>query len=158
MIQIKYFVVLFVIIFNINRGESVRLTNLFNYIEGIKLSHTLRGFLHLGNKYAVFIRTPKPHSSTLTYELYEINDKDDLKEYKPRLLAVSEVPIKYIQEQLKIFKEELYNTKNVDANIVPGTKAKTLREWQIEEALKDVTGNKVGLSLLEKPKVFRTIL
>lgn len=103
----------------------------------------------MGIDYAIFLTKPKPHDKFLVYELYETKNFDSTK--KPRLLAISKIPVAYIKEQLSTFKTELYTAKYVDDNVVPGVRVKTLREWQIDRAL--ASHSKVA----EKP-VLRTVL
>ncbi|XP_046960087.1 uncharacterized protein LOC124530129 [Vanessa cardui] len=131
-------------IFLINIGQmyAVRLHKLFLFLDGFKSEHDLEGFLHVGNDYAVFLRKPSPHAKFLIYELYESNNVK-VKSNKPRLLAISKVPVTYIKEQLDTFRTELYKAKYIDDNIVPGTEVKTLREWQIDRAL-NFENKKVG--------------
>lgn len=109
---------------------------IFQFIDGFKSEHNLRGFLHVGNDYAIFLRTPNPHDKYLIYELYEAKNVPVADKYKPRMLAITKIPIEYVREQLKEFRNELYKAKYVDNNVVPGTQVKTLREWQIDRALK----------------------
>ncbi|CAH2037761.1 unnamed protein product, partial [Iphiclides podalirius] len=90
---------------------AVRLHKLFQFIDGFKSEHNLRGFLHVGNDYAVFLRVPKSHDKDLVYELYEIKHVGDINTNKPQLLAISKVPVEYIREQLKTFLHELYKAK-----------------------------------------------
>lgn len=120
--------------------DAVRLHTIFQYLDGYKSDYNLKGFLHLGNEYAVFLRLPKAHDKFLVYELYESKKTDDIAPRKdestPRIIAISKVPVEYLKEQLKIYREELYKAKYVDANFVPGTQVKSLREWQIHQALK----------------------
>lgn len=136
-------------IFIIGLADAVRLHKMFQFLDGFKSEHDLQGFLHVGIDYAVFLNKPKPHDKFLVYELYEMNNLGS--GLKPRLLAISKVPVTYIKEQLKTFKAELYNAKYFDDNVVPGVQVKTLREWQIHRALE--TKNKVA----EEP-VLRTIV
>ncbi|CAG4980214.1 unnamed protein product [Colias eurytheme] len=137
----------------ISIAESVRLHKLFQLIDGFRSEHNLQGFLHVGKDYAVFVKKPKSHDKHLVYELYETRNFND-DGYKPKLLAVSKVPVAYIREQLKIFRDELYQAKYVDGNVVPGTRVKTLREWQIEGALN--SRNK-GF-IVGEPSVLRTLV
>ena len=60
----------------------------------------------------------------------------DAQNYKPKMLAITKVPIDYMKDQLKMYRSELYKSKYVDSKIIPGTQVKTLREWQIDRALK----------------------
>lgn len=137
--------------------NAVRLHTIFQYLEGYKSDYKLRGFLHLGNDYAVFVRLPKAHDKYLVYELYESKKTDGhishRDESTPRIIAISKVPVEYLKEQLKIYREELYKSKYVDANFVPGTQVKSLREWQIHQALKSPD----GVKLSDKP-VLRSLL
>ncbi|XP_026725690.1 uncharacterized protein LOC113492411 [Trichoplusia ni] len=135
--------------------NSVRLHKMFQFIDGFKSEHNLRGFLHVGNDYAVFIRAPKPHDKYLIYELYEAKNVPEMDSYKPRMLAITKVPIEYLRDQLKVFRNELYKSKYVDNNVVPGTQVKTLREWQIDRAL---TFHDNKGQLHDKVPVLRTIL
>lgn len=84
----------------------------------------------------VFLKAPQPHDKILTYELYESKDVDNVKDFKPRLLAVSQIPINYVKDQLKTFRNELFEAKYVNKNVIPGTRIRTLREWQIDNVLK----------------------
>lgn len=137
--------------------DAVRLHTIFQYLEGYKSDYKLRGYLHLGNDYAIFLRLPKAHDKFLVYELYEskkTNDHDSRgDEPTPRIIAISKVPVEYLKEQLKIYREELYKAKYVDANFVPGTQVKSLREWQIHQALKSPDGARLS----DKP-VLRSLL
>lgn len=135
--------------------NAVRLHKLFQFLDGFKSEHNLKGFLHVGTDYAVFLKTPSPHDRFLTYELYEAKKIPDKGEYKPRLLAISKVPVEYIKEQLSTFRKELYKAKYVDDNVVPGTQVKTMREWQIEKAL-NFAGE--GRTFQNKAPILRTIL
>ncbi|XP_063824817.1 uncharacterized protein LOC135074452 [Ostrinia nubilalis] len=135
--------------------NAVRLHKLFQYLDGFKSNHKLRGFLHVGNDYAVFLKLPNPHDKYLIYELYEAKNIPDRGKYSPRLLAISKVPVNYIKEQLKIFRSELYKAKYVDTNVVPGTQVKTLREWQIEKALNFASE---GRAFENKAPILRTVL
>lgn len=134
---------------------AVRLHKIFQFIDGFRSEHSLTGFLHIGNDYAIFLRAPKPHDKYLLYELYEAKNIPDIGAYKPRLLAISKVPVDYIKDQLKVYRTELYQAKNVDDNVVPGTQVKSLREWQIERALSFHSNNRI---LYDKMPVLRTIL
>ncbi|KOB76908.1 Succinyl-CoA ligase [ADP-forming] subunit beta [Operophtera brumata] len=134
---------------------AVRLHKLFQFIDSYRSEHRLIGFLHIGNDYSVFLRAPKPHDTELIYELYEAQNIPDVGKYKPRLLAISKVPIEYIREQLMTFRSELYEAKHVDGNVIPGTQVKTLREWQIKQALNFQSNN--GM-LQEKMPILRTVL
>lgn len=78
-----------------------------------------------------------------------------MSESKPRILAISKVPIEFIKEQMKIYREELYKAKYIDENAVPGTLVRTLREWQIDRALSHDQG---GLAIQEKPLVLRSLV
>lgn len=128
--------------------DAVRLHTIFQYLEGYKSDYKLRGFLHLGNDYAVFVRLPMAHDKFLVYELYESKKSDGHNLHRddssPRIIAISKIPVDYLKEQLKIYREELYKAKYVDANFVPGTQVKSLREWQIHQALKTQDGAKLG--------------
>lgn len=135
--------------------EAARLHKIFQYLDAYRSDHNLLGFLHVGVEYAVFLRVPKPHDKYLAYELYEARNVPDVGTYKPRLLAISKVPVDYIKEQLKIYRSELYRAKYVDDNVVPGTRVKTLREWQIERALSFHEGNAV---LHDKMPVLRSVI
>lgn len=136
--------------------NAVRLHTLFQFIDGYRAHHNLRGFLHLGYDYAVFLRLPKPHDRFLVYELYEAKKVANMNEgATPRVIAISKVPIEYIKEQLKIFRQELYKAMYVDENVVPGTQVKTLREWQIERALS--FNDDEGAVLNDQPSILRTI-
>ncbi|KAJ0177085.1 hypothetical protein K1T71_007094 [Dendrolimus kikuchii] len=135
-------------------ANAVRLHEIFQFIDGYKSEHKLKGFLHVGEDYAVFLRKPKPHDKYLVYELYETKNTPDIGSYKPRMLAISKVPIDYIKEQLQTYRAELYKAKYVDENIVPGTEVQTLREWQIDRAL----NFHKKLSLGDKMHVLRSVL
>ncbi|XP_049869368.1 uncharacterized protein LOC126369118 [Pectinophora gossypiella] len=133
---------------------GVRLHKFFQFLDGFKADYKLRGYLHLGYDYAVFLRLPKPHDKFLVYELYEAKKIADVERTKPRILAISKVPVDFIKEQLKIFREELYKAKYVDENVVPGTRVKTLREWQLDKLL---SGNRDETKLIQtQPYVLRT--
>lgn len=132
--------------------NAVRLHKLFQFLDGFKSEHDLQGFLHVGEDYAVFLRKPKPHDKFLTYELYESRNVEDTNNNKPRMISISQVPVEYIKEQLKTYREELYRSKYVDGNVVPGTEVKTLREWQIDRALDLERG------IAENPPLLRTIM
>ena len=133
---------------------AVRLHKLFQFLDGFKADYKLRGFLHLGYDYAVFLRVPKPHDRFLVYELYETKKIADIERTKPRILAISQVPIDYIKEQLKIYREELYKAKYVDENAVPGSRVLTMREWQLD---KMVNGDGGKLKVIQNhPHVLRT--
>lgn len=134
---------------------AARLHKLFQFIDGFTSEHSLTGFLHIGNDYAIFLRAPKPHDKYLLYELYEARNVPDIGSYKPRLLAISKVPVDYIKDQLKIYRLELHNAKYFDGNAVPGTQVKTLREWQIEKALSIRGNNRI---LHQKMPILRTVL
>lgn len=143
-------ILLILLVLHTKQAVSVRLTRLFQLIDGYSSETSLRGFLHIGNEYAVFLRVPKPNDRILTYELYEAKNENDLKNYRPRLLAVSEVPIQYIKDQLKTFRSELYTSKNGAADHVPGSLVKTMREWQLEQVLKrDVKGKEAPSNVLQ---------
>nr|XP_034830413.1 uncharacterized protein LOC117987496 [Maniola hyperantus] len=135
------------------KNDAVRLHKLFQFLDGFKSEHDLQGFLHVGEDYAVFLRKPKSHDKLLTYELYEAKNAEETNNYRPRLLAISRVPVEYIKEQLKKYREELYSAKYVDNNIVPGTEVKTLREWQIDRAVDLQQG-----LIAEKPNILRTVV
>ncbi|KAJ8728009.1 hypothetical protein PYW08_016394 [Mythimna loreyi] len=122
-------------VFLFDESNSVRLFKLFQFIDGYQSEHNLRGFLHVGNDYAIFLRTPQPHDKNIVYELYEVKNVAEAESYKPKMLAIAKVPIEYIKEQLRVFRGELYKAKYVDKTTVPGTEIKTLREWQIDRAL-----------------------
>lgn len=139
----------------IKLAAAARLHKLFQFIDGFRSEHSLIGFLHIGNDYAIFLRAPKPHDKYLIYELYEAKNLPDIGTYKPRLLAISKVPVDYVKDQLKTYRSELYNAKYVDDNVVPGTQVKTLREWQIERALNFKSNDGV---LQDKMPILRTIL
>ncbi|CAH2233029.1 jg715 [Pararge aegeria aegeria] len=141
-----------VLIFLLGNNEAVRLHNLFQFLDGYKSEHNLQGFLHIGEDYAVFLRKPKSHDKLLIYELYEAKNVENTSN-KPRLLAISQVPVEYIKEQLKKYREELYRAKYVDNNVVPGTEVKTLREWQIDRALDLQKG-----LIAAKPVILRTLV
>ncbi|KAL4709864.1 hypothetical protein ACJJTC_003827 [Scirpophaga incertulas] len=134
---------------------AIRLNKLFQYLDGYKFEDNLRGFLHIGTDYAVFLRVPKSHAKYLEYELYEAKNMPERARYKPKLLAISRVPVEYIKDQLRTFKEELYNAKYVNNNTIPGTQVQTVREWQIAKAL-DIHKN--GRSFQNDAMVLRTIL
>lgn len=134
---------------------SARLHKIFQFLDAFKSEHNFIGFLHVGVEYAIFLRAPKPHDKYLVYELYEAKNVPDIGSYKPRLLAISKVPVDYIKDQLKIYRSELYRAKYLDENVVPGTRVKTLREWQIERALSFSEGNGV---LHEKMPILRSIM
>lgn len=133
----------------------MRLHRLFQFIDGFKSEHNLKGFLHVGNDYAVFLHVPMAHDKNLVYELYEIKQRGDINTNKPQLLAISKVPVNYLREQLKTFLHELYKAKYEDNDIVPGTNIRTLREWQIDQSLKLNTNN---LTFPSNPNVLRTVL
>lgn len=128
--------------------DAVRLHTIFQYLEGYKSDYKLRGYLHLGNDYAVFLRLPKAHDKFFVYELYESKKPEGRNSHAdesiPRIIAISKVPVEYLKEQLKIYREELYKAKYVDANFIPGTQIKSLREWQIHQALKSPDGAKLS--------------
>ncbi|KAJ2946141.1 hypothetical protein O0L34_g5072 [Tuta absoluta] len=126
-------------------AHGVRLQKLFQFIDGYKSDYKLRGFLHLGYDYAVFLRKPMPHDKFLVYELYEAKKIGNTNEEKPRILAISKIPVEYLKEQLRTYREELYRAKNIDDNVVPGTQVATLREWQIDQALIFNDGSKLVL-------------
>jgi hypothetical protein len=134
---------------------AVRLNKIFQYIDGYEAESKLHGFLHIGADYAVFIKLPQSHDKYLIYELFEAKNVPDKGRYAPRLLAVSKVPVEYIRDQLKIFRDELYKAKYQNNNTVPGTQVKTLREWQIEKAL---NFNDDGRSFQNRAPVLRTML
>ncbi|XP_026317731.1 uncharacterized protein LOC113228590 [Hyposmocoma kahamanoa] len=140
-------IVLFILVILV-QTDAVRLHTIFQYLEGYKSNYKLRGFLHLGNDYAVFVRLPKAHDKYLVYELYESKKSNHHTSPRdrstPRIVAISKVPVEYLKEQLKIYREELYKAKYVDANSVPGTQVKSLREWQIHQALKSPNGTKLS--------------
>lgn len=138
----------------IQQGSAVRLNKLFQLTEGHSSDYYLRGFLHVGNEYAVLLRAPSPNARELIYELYEAKNVPDLSQYKPRLLAVSRIPVEYIKDQLKIFKSELYTAKYVDVNVVPGTQVKSVREWQIERALASKSDGE-GVSFVSSSPILR---
>ncbi|XP_022831258.1 uncharacterized protein LOC111359826 [Spodoptera litura] len=138
-----------------DESNSVRLHKMFQFVDGFKSEHNLRGFLHVGNDYAVFLRAPKSHDKFLIYELYEAKNVPESDSYKPRMLAITKVPIEYMRDQLKTFRNELYKAKYMDENVVPGTQIKTLREWQIDRAL---TFHENPGQLHNKVPVLRTIL
>ncbi|XP_045771518.1 uncharacterized protein LOC123871649 [Maniola jurtina] len=138
-----------ILLFGMN--DAVRLHKLFQFLDGFKSEHDLQGFLHVGEDYAVFLQKPKPHDKFLVYELYEAKNVEE--NTRPRLLAISKVPVEYIKEQLKKFREELYAAKYVDNNIVPGTEVQTLREWQIDRAV-DLQDGRIG----EQPNILRTVV
>ncbi|CAK1595933.1 unnamed protein product [Parnassius mnemosyne] len=152
-IRQSYFI-LYPIFFSL--AMAVRLHKLFQYIDGFKSEHNLKGFLHVGNDYAVFLRVPKSHDQYLIYELYETRQARDINTDKPNLLAISKVPVNYIREQLNTFHIELYKSKYEDSNIIPGTNVKTLREWQIDQSLS--YNNTNGLILADQPNILRTVL
>lgn len=133
-------------------ANAVRLNTLFQLLDGFKSDYNLQGYLHVGKDYAIFLKKPSAHDKHLTYELYETKNIDD--DLQPKLLAISKVPVAYIQEQLKIFRDELYRAKYLDNNVVPGTQVKTLREWQIERVLN--SRNK-GL-MVGEPSLLRTLV
>lgn len=137
------------ILYIANVTGAVRLHKIFQYLDGYKSEHDLQGFLHVGIDYAIFLTKPKPHDKFLVYELYETKNFDSTR--KPRLLAISKIPVAYIKEQLSTFKTELYTAKYVDHNAVPGLQVKTLREWQIDRALNSQS------KVAEEP-VLRTIV
>ncbi|KAJ8730235.1 hypothetical protein PYW07_017273 [Mythimna separata] len=95
-------------VFLFHESNSVRLDKLFQFIDGYQSEHNLRGFLHVGNDYAIFLRTPNPHDKYLVYELYEVKNVPDAENYKPRMLAITKVPTEYVKEQLTTFRNELY--------------------------------------------------
>lgn len=136
-------------------SQSVRLHKIFQFIDGFKAEYNLRGFLHVGFDYAVFIRTPKPHDKYIVYELYEARNVPDSNVYKPQMLAIAQVPIDYLKEQLVIFRNELYKAKYVDDNVIPGTQVKTLREWQLDRALASHDGLK---PLYNRVPMLRSVL
>lgn len=131
---------------------AVRLHTIFQYLDGYKSDYNLRGFLHLGNDYAVFVRLPKAHDKFIVYELYESKKSENVgprrEESTPRIIAISKVPVEYLKEQLKIYREELYKAKYVDGNFVPGTQVKSLREWQIHQALRSPDGGRLNDKLI----------
>ncbi|VVD04520.1 unnamed protein product [Leptidea sinapis] len=131
---------------------TIRNNNL--YIDGYKSEHDLQGFLHVGKDYAIFLKKPESHDKYLTNELYEAEHFDDINSYKPRLLAISKVPVDYMREQLLIFRDELYKSKYEDENIVPGTRVITLREWQIDRALNSQNKRVI----VGEPNVLRTMV
>ncbi|XP_037873003.1 uncharacterized protein LOC119629819 [Bombyx mori] len=133
---------------------AVRLHNLFQFIDGFRSEHNLQGFLHVGNDYAVFLKKPEPHDKYLVYELYEVKNVEELRNYQPRLLAISKVPVEYIKNQLKTFREELYKAKYEGGSVIPGTQVQTLREWQIERAI-NFDNTKI---LKNEMPILRTIL
>ncbi|KAI5651965.1 hypothetical protein NE865_00302 [Phthorimaea operculella] len=135
-------------------AHGVRLQKLFQLIDGYKSNSKLRGFLHLGYDYAVFLRKPLPHDKFLVYELYEAKKIGNADEGKPRILAISKVPIDYIKEQLRTYRDELYRAKYIDDNVVPGTQVATLREWQIEKALNFKDGSE--LVLRDRPEIVKS--
>ncbi|XP_075973440.1 uncharacterized protein LOC142974801 [Anticarsia gemmatalis] len=151
--QSKLITVVAVLVFQ--ETNSVRLHKIFQFIDGYKSEHNLKGFLHVGDEYAVFVRAPSSHDKYITYELYEANNIPDHDLFKPNTIAITKVPIEYIKEQLTIFRNELYKAKYVDDNVVPGTQVKTLREWQIERALSFHKDPKI---LYDKLPVMRTVL
>lgn len=136
---------------------AVRLHKLFNYLGGIESDYYLRGYLHVGNDYAVFLKLPRAHDDMLTYELYDAKNVYSIDDFKPRLLAVSKIPVQYVKDQLNIFKDELYQAKYVNKNVIPGTRVRTLREWQIDNAMKNLP-NKEGISMFNKHKILRSFV
>ncbi|XP_045487915.1 uncharacterized protein LOC123689919 [Pieris rapae] len=134
-------------------ANAVRLNSLFQMLDGFKSDFNLQGQLHVGKDYAIFLRKPQAHDKYLTYELYRTKNVDDV-DSQPKLLAISKIPVSYIREQLRIFRDELYRTKYIDNNVVPGTQVKTLREWQIERALN--SQNKA--LMVGEPSVLRTLV
>lgn len=151
--QTKILTTICLIIFQ--ESNAVRLHKIFQFIDGFKAEHNLRGFLHVGNDYAIFLRTPNPHDKYLIYELYEVKNVPDAENYMPKMLAITKVPLEYLKEQLKVFRQELHKSKYVDNKVIPGTQVKTLREWQIDRALK-VKDNKGQFH--HKVPLLRTIL
>lgn len=139
----------------LKQASGARLNKIFQFLDGFRSEHNLLGFLHIGEEYAVFLRTPKSHDKYLVYELYEAKTVPEVGKYKPRLLAISKVPVDYIKDQLKIYRSELYRAKYEDNNVVPGTQVKTLREWQIDRALNFYGGSGV---LLDKMPLLRSIM
>ncbi|XP_052759509.1 uncharacterized protein LOC128202618 [Galleria mellonella] len=135
-------------------SNAVRLHKIFQFIDGFKSEYNLSGWLHIGNEYSVFIKVPNPHDKYITYELYESKYVHDLGSYKPKMLAVSKIPVEYLKEQLKMYRKELYKAKYVDSNTVPGTQLKTLRDWQIDQALENSGGKSFGNIV----PVLRTVL
>ncbi|KAG6445912.1 uncharacterized protein LOC115440732 [Manduca sexta] len=138
----------------LRKFAAVRLHKLFQFLDGFRSEHNLRGFLHVGNDYAVFLQKPNPHDKFLSYELYESKNVPDISKYQPRLLAITKVPIEYIKDQLKTFRQELYKARH-DDNVVPGTQVQTLREWQIERALNFHNNKRI---FDDKLPVLRTVL
>ncbi|PZC86311.1 uncharacterized protein LOC135118644 [Helicoverpa armigera] len=136
-------------------SNSVRLHKIFQFIDGFQAEHNLRGYLHVGNDYAIFLRLPKPHDKYLVYELYEARNVPEVDSYKPRMLAITKVPVEYMKAQLQMFRSELFKSKYEDDKIVPGTQVKTLREWQIDRAL---SFHDNGGQFHDKVPVLRTIL
>lgn len=140
-------------VFGQNYGSMLH--RIFQFLDGFRSENNLRGYLHIGNDYAVFLRKPMAHDKFLVYELYEVKNLPDYKTYKPKLLAISKIPVEYVKEQFKTFRQELYKAKYVDSKAIPGIQVQTLREWQIERAL-NFQDNK-GI-FRAKPPLLRTIL
>ncbi|XP_063534104.1 uncharacterized protein LOC134744281 [Cydia strobilella] len=142
---------------------AVRLHTLFELIDGgstLRYDSNLQGFLHIGNDYSVFLRTPVDNDKHLIYELYETNNIPNTPtshNYKPSMLAVSQIPIEYIKEQLRTYRDELHNATYMNDSLVPGTKVMTLREWQIAKALKLRDENGTNTPLRSEPLVLRML-
>ncbi|XP_061712759.1 uncharacterized protein LOC133521712 [Cydia pomonella] len=142
---------------------AVRLHKLFELVDGGSTPHydsNLQGFLHIGNDYSVFLRTPVDNDKHLIYELYEtknIPNSPTSYDYKPSLLAVSQIPIEYIKEQLRTYRDELHNATYMNDTLVPGTQVMTLREWQIAKALRIREENGTNTPLRSEPLVLRML-
>ncbi|CAG9786282.1 unnamed protein product [Diatraea saccharalis] len=139
----------------VTQNSAVRLHKILQYLDGYKSDHRLHGFLHIGVDYAVFLKLPKPHAKYFVYELYEAKNVPEKGRYSPRLLAVSKVPVEYIKDQLTTFRDELYKAKYFNNNTVPGTRVKTIREWQIDKAL---NFHSDGRTFQDKPPILRSVL
>ncbi|XP_063381140.1 uncharacterized protein LOC134667647 [Cydia fagiglandana] len=142
---------------------AVRLHTLFQLIDSSsnrRYDSNIQGFLHVGNDYSVFLRAPADNDKHLIYELYETDNIPNTRksyDYKPSMLAVSQIPIEYIKEQLRIYRDELRNATYMDEYIVPGTQVMTLREWQIAKALRLREENGTNTPLRSEPLVLRML-
>lgn len=133
---------------------GVRLHKLFQFIDGFRSEYDLKGFLHVGIDYSVFLHVPKSHDKNLVYELYETRHVEDIKTNKSQLLAISKVPVGYLRQQLKTFLQELYKAKYEDDNVIPGTSVQTLREWQIDQQL----AQQDNLVIPNKQKILKNVI
>ncbi|XP_047994867.1 uncharacterized protein LOC125233063 [Leguminivora glycinivorella] len=142
---------------------AVRLQRLFELVDGgsaLRYDSNLEGFLHIGNDYSIFLRTPVDDDKHLIYELYEtknIPNTPSSHDYKPSVIAISQIPIDYIKEQLLTYRDELHNATYTDDSIVPGTQVMTLREWQIAKALRQREENGTNTPLRSEPLVLRML-